>query len=112
MTDPDVLLARVRELGWKVELTATGPVLVRSQEGIPKLPVKLVEHLKLNRQVLIRHLSLVALLARANGKAVWVYDSQDGRAQKVKGRRGVKPEHDRICVEGDESWTAIPKLAE
>lgn len=52
---------------------------------------------------------IAAVLTRAReaGKAVYGYDTRDGRVRMAKGS-AVPAEWDRICVDGDPSWVHLP----
>lgn len=45
------------------------------------------------------------------GKKVWGYDSLTGRGGVAVARSQVKPEWDRLCLEGDAEWTVVPRGA-
>lgn len=106
----DLLLCRVRQLGWTVEIEHGQPKLVRESEGRDSLPAGLIREVRLHRVLIIRHLVYSRLLVRAMGRPIYGYDSDDGRISRPFPKKGIPPEWDRMCVSGDANWQMMPKL--
>jgi hypothetical protein len=54
---------------------------------------------------------IAEVIARSHlaGRAVWGYDSKSGRGGVARTASEVAGGWDRLCVEGDERWTLLPR---
>lgn len=59
----------------------------------------------------VRRLEVTAAfdLARKSDRLVWGYDSRTGRGGTVNDPAKWPEDWDRVCVEGDSTWTLIKK---
>ena len=103
------LLARLESAGYRLDLTDAGPKAVPVLPDAA-MPPELLADLKAHRAAVLRHLTLAAALARAgeSGRRLWGYRMADGRPQRWGDRASRPDEWDRIAVEGDLRWTALP----
>lgn len=104
-----VLLGKVEEAGFRVTLSPTGPQLDREPGNDGSIPPKVLADLRENRNAVVRHLLIEAILARAgeSKRRVFGFSSRDGRPTPP-GAKGIPATWDRICVEGDTAWTLLP----
>lgn len=105
----DLILCRVRQLGWTVEIEHGQPKLVRESEGSAPLPADIIREVRLNRVLIIRHLVYSRLLVRTMGRSIYGYNSDDGRISRPLPKKGIPSEWDRICVSGDANWQMMPR---
>lgn len=54
-------------------------------------------------------LAAVFARARESKRSVWGYDSDNGHGDRFNAIAKVPGKVDRVCVEGDQQWTILPR---
>lgn len=113
-----VLLSEIAKAGYTIRLEFTNPVrglvpipnpqLVKKHPELDSLPPKLLAHIKLHRNLILRHLILVAVEQKAQGKPLWGFNSNRLSCDKKPKKKGFPDDVDRVTFEGCEFWYALP----